>query len=81
MRAAAGHLLVRPTGDNDETEQGRIIVVQNDKPQHTIMRGVVVNVGAHFPDDVEEGDVAHYAAYHALHEYHVVPANQVVAYE
>ena len=81
LKASAHSVLVRPTGDNDEIERGALLIVKNDNPKHKIFRGVVMHVGAHVVEDMAVGNLVHYGSYYELGEHHVVPDNQIIAYE
>lgn len=81
MRATAHAILVTPTGDDSETEKGRLVVVQNSGSRPKIYRGVVEHVGCHVADDIKPGDVLHYNAYETLGEKHIIPEQHALAWE
>lgn len=89
MKAAGYCILVTPTGDDDQTQKGQLIVVHNDAPQRKTFRGVVEHVGKFVQDDIEVGNVVHYAAYRELPKdggekadvWHVVPHQDLIAIE
>lgn len=83
LKAAPHHLVVAPTGDNDETQVGQLIVVENTHEAQKVFRGVVEHVGARVPTDdgLEAGCVAHYTAYHEVGRQHVVPMGNLIAFE
>jgi hypothetical protein len=79
-------ILVSPTGDHDQVEHGRLVVVQNEVPQRKVWRGVVLAVGAHVMAEIKPGDVAHYSQYVELADEtvtpkHVVPENYLLAWD
>lgn len=85
LKAAAYGVIVTPTGDNDESEHGRLIVVHNESPHRKILRGVVEHVGAHVEDGIEPGCVVHYNGFEEVLDgeavKHVVPHAHVLCWE
>lgn len=87
LRAASHCVLVSPTGDHNETEHGRLIVVQNDNPQRQVYRGVVLDVGSQVAQimDIVRGNVLHYTGFEELMRgedtLHVVGSTYILAWD
>lgn len=81
LKPSAPSILVTPTGKNNESEQGRLIVVENDTPSEQTYRGVVEAVGKLVAAEIKPGDVAHYNRFIPLFDKHIVPETHLVAYE
>lgn len=86
LKAAAFCLVVTPTGDSDQREQGRLVVVENRQPERKVFRGVVESVGERVQTTANRGDIAHYTGYHEIVDgrqdmRHVVPEGNLIAIE
>lgn len=85
LRASAYGVIVTPTGDNDEAEHGRLIVVHNETPHRRVLRGVVEHVGGLVRDDIEAGCVVHYNGHEEVLDgeivKHVVPHQNILCME
>lgn len=87
LRAAAHCVLVTPTGDHNETEHGRLVVVRNDNPQRKVYRGVVLDVGSQVRQvmDLASGHVLHYTAFEELlrgqDTLHIVGSQYILAWD
>lgn len=81
LKPGAPCILVTPTGDTNESERGRIIVVENTAPDQTIRRGVVEDVGSIVQGKMVPGDVLFYTECYELLGKHVVPEQYVLGWE
>jgi co-chaperonin GroES (HSP10) len=82
LKPGALCILVTPTGDNNQSEEGSLIVVHNTD-QEKILRGVVEAVGDLVQDTIKRGDVAFYyeGHYTKLLGKHVVSEAHIVGWE
>lgn len=81
LNPGAPCILVTPTGNTNESERGRIIVVENSEPAHTVHRGVVEEVGTIVQGKMQKGDVLFYTEHFTLLDKHVVPEQYVLGWE
>lgn len=83
LKPAGNCLLVQPSlVDNNESQrQNGLYVVGEQHQGRKLYRGVVQCVGANVTDDIQIGNVALYSDFVIVEELHVVPEQNLIAWD
>ena len=84
LRASAATIIVTPSMvDNNESQRGALTIITEAPPLRKVFRGIVESIGRDVADreDVHIGDVAHYSDFTEVDGFHIVPIQNLLAFD